>query len=68
MTKTNKISLEDQLLKVGKILVFIRPTVLEGLPEYIKDLTILKAENSSHWVMHDEPDLVISKIKEFMEK
>lgn len=46
--------------------IFVRPTVLEGLTEYVKDLTIVKAENSSHWVMHDEPELVISKIKEFI--
>jgi len=47
---------------------FVRPTVLEGLPEYVKDLTIVKVENSSHWVMHDEPELVITKIKEFIER
>ncbi len=47
---------------------FIRPTVLEGLTEYVEDLIIIKAERSSHWVQNDEPELVISSIKEFMKK
>jgi pimeloyl-ACP methyl ester carboxylesterase len=46
--------------------IFIRPTVLEGLSEFVKDLQILKAEESSHWVMHDEPELVASSIKDFV--
>lgn len=45
---------------------FVRPTILEGLSKYVKDLTIIKAEKSSHWVMHDEPEIVISSIKEFV--
>jgi pimeloyl-ACP methyl ester carboxylesterase len=45
---------------------FVRPLVLEGLPELVKDLKIVKAEHSSHWVMHDDPELVCSSIKEFV--
>jgi pimeloyl-ACP methyl ester carboxylesterase len=47
---------------------FVRPTVLEGLEKYVKNLTIIKAEKSSHWVMHDEPELVASSIKDFIQK
>lgn len=39
--------------------------VLDGLEEYIEDLEIIKAENSSHWVMHDEPELLVSQFKRF---
>jgi pimeloyl-ACP methyl ester carboxylesterase len=46
--------------------IFIRPTVLDGLSEFVKDLQIVKAEESSHWVMHDEPELVASSIKDFV--
>ena len=46
--------------------IFIRPTVLEGLSEFVKDLQIIKAEESSHWVMHDEPELIASSIKDFV--
>jgi len=45
---------------------FVRPIVLEALPEYVENLKIVKAENSSHWIMHDDPELVISSIREFL--
>ena len=45
---------------------FIRPSTLEGLSEYVKNLKIVKAEKASHWVMHDAPDLVSSSIREFV--
>jgi len=45
---------------------FVRPTVLEGLSEFVTNLQIVKAEKSSHWVMHDEPELVTSSIKDFV--
>jgi len=45
--------------------IAVLSTVLDGLPEYVDDLKIIRAENSSHWVMHDEPELVISSFKEF---
>ncbi len=47
---------------------FVRPTVLEGLSEYVKNLKVVRAENSSHWVMHDDPELVNSSIKEFIKE
>ena len=45
---------------------FVRPIVLEGLPEFVKNLQVVKAEKSSHWIMHDEPELVASSIKDFI--
>ena len=45
---------------------FVRPVVLEGLEEHVKDLKIVKLERASHWVMHDAPELVCSNIKEFV--
>lgn len=45
--------------------VAVLPGILDGLSEYVKDLTIVRAEKSSHWVMHDEPDLVVSEFKKF---
>ncbi|MFX1289191.1 MAG: alpha/beta fold hydrolase [Promethearchaeota archaeon] len=45
--------------------IAVLPTVLDGLSDYIDDLKIIRAENSSHWVMHDQPELVISAFKEF---
>jgi len=45
---------------------FVRPLVLDGLEELVKDLKIVRVERSSHWVMHDAPEIVCSSIKEFI--
>jgi len=45
--------------------VAVLPSVLDGLDEYVKDLRIIKAENASHWVMHDVPELIVRTIKNF---
>jgi pimeloyl-ACP methyl ester carboxylesterase len=45
--------------------IAVLSTVLDGLSEYVDDLKIVRAENSSHWVMHDQPELVVSSFKEF---
>ncbi|MEJ2293152.1 MAG: alpha/beta hydrolase [Candidatus Lokiarchaeota archaeon] len=44
------------------------PVILEGLEKYVEDLKILKIPNSSHWIMHEEPELVSTKIIEYLEK
>ena len=46
--------------------VFVLPKVLEGLEDFIKDLKIVRIENASHWVMHDDPELVNSSIQSFL--
>ncbi len=46
--------------------IALTPKILEGLSDYVKDLKIVRVENASHWVMIDEPELVISNIKEFL--
>ena len=45
--------------------IAVLSSVLDGLSNYIDDLKIIRAENSSHWVMHDQPELVVSSFKEF---
>jgi pimeloyl-ACP methyl ester carboxylesterase len=45
--------------------VAVLSSVLDGLPDYVDNLKIIRVENSSHWVMHDRPELVISSLKEF---
>jgi pimeloyl-ACP methyl ester carboxylesterase len=46
---------------------YIKPLVLENLSEYVSDLTIVKSEEASHWVMHDDPETVISSIDQFLQ-
>ena len=47
---------------------FIKPLVLDNLSDYVPDLQIVKSESSSHWVMHDDPERVISSIDAFLQE
>ncbi len=40
---------------------------LEGLEKYVPDLTIKRIPDGSHWVIHEQPGLVNSYIREFIE-
>ena len=40
---------------------------LEGLEDYIDDLTIERIPDGSHWVVHEQPELVNSLIRGFIE-
>ncbi len=39
---------------------------LEGLGEFVPQLTIKRIPNGSHWVIHEEPELVNQFIREFL--
>jgi len=45
--------------------VAVLPSVLDELSNYVSDLKVIRAENASHWVMHDVPELIISSFKEY---
>jgi pimeloyl-ACP methyl ester carboxylesterase len=42
------------------------PGNLKGLGEYINDLTIKRIPDGSHWVIHEQPELVNSLIRDFL--
>jgi hypothetical protein len=44
------------------------PQILDPLDEYVEDLKIVRAENGSHWMMDDEPALIIREIKGFIKE
>jgi len=46
--------------------VALLPQQLEGLSDYVKNLKIIRSENSSHWITNDDFDLIVSSIKEFV--
>ena len=46
--------------------VALLPQQLEGLSDYVKNLKIIRSENSSHWITNDDPDLIVSSITEFV--
>ena len=39
---------------------------LKGLEEYVDDLTIKRIPDGTHWVIHEQPDLVNSLIRDFI--
>lgn len=40
---------------------------LDGLEDYIADLTIKRIPDGTHWVIHEQPELVNSLIRDFIE-
>jgi len=48
---------QDQALLTGN---------LDGLAEYIEDLTVKRIPDGTHWVIHEQPELVNSLIREFI--
>jgi pimeloyl-ACP methyl ester carboxylesterase len=41
---------------------------LEGLEEFVSDLTVKRISDGSHWVVHEKPALVSGLIREFLSK
>lgn len=39
---------------------------LEGLEEYVPDLTVRRIADGTHWVIHEQPTLVAAHIREFL--
>jgi len=49
---------QDQALLTGN---------LEGLGDYVPDLTVRRIPDGSHWVVHEKPDLINAFIRDFAE-
>jgi len=47
--------------------VYLLPSNLNGLEEYVPDLTVKRIKEASHWVIHEKPDVVNSAIREFLQ-
>ena len=41
---------------------------LNGLEQYVPDLTVRRVPDGSHWVVHQQPELINSYIREFIER
>ncbi|MBU2551023.1 MAG: alpha/beta hydrolase [Proteobacteria bacterium] len=48
---------EDEALLIGN---------LEGLDDYVDDLTVRRVPDGTHWVIHEQPDVVNGMIRDFM--
>jgi pimeloyl-ACP methyl ester carboxylesterase len=42
------------------------PNLIEGLDQYIPQLTLEKVEGASHWIIHERPDLVTQRLAAFL--
>jgi pimeloyl-ACP methyl ester carboxylesterase len=48
---------QDQALLTGN---------LDGLEDYVADLTVKRIPDATHWVVHEQPELVNSLIRHFI--
>ncbi|MBN1801053.1 MAG: alpha/beta hydrolase [Candidatus Lokiarchaeota archaeon] len=48
--------------------IFMLPELLDELPDYVKDLKVIRVENSTHWIMNDNPEVVVSSIRNYLLK
>jgi len=44
------------------------PGLLEGLDEYVPKLEIKKVPNATHWIVHEQPQLVAREIEGFLQR
>lgn len=46
--------------------IALPPELIEGLDDYIPQLTLHKINNATHWIIHEQPQLVAGYLKEFL--
>lgn len=46
--------------------VALLPELVEGLDDYVPDLTLEKIPGASHWIVHEQPALVIDRLTRFL--
>ena len=47
--------------------VALPPELIEGLQQYIPELTLEKVEGASHWIVHEQPGFVAGRLANFLE-
>lgn len=46
--------------------VALLPSLVEGLDEYVADLTLERVDDASHWIVHEQPQLVADRLARFL--
>jgi pimeloyl-ACP methyl ester carboxylesterase len=46
--------------------VALLPELIEGLDDYIPNLTLKKVPDATHWVIHEQPQLVAGYVQDFL--
>jgi pimeloyl-ACP methyl ester carboxylesterase len=70
----SKIALPREMLTVdlptlvlwGMKDVALLPSLVEGLDEYVPNLTLEKVDDASHWIVHEQPRLVADRLARFL--
>lgn len=70
----SKIALPREMLTVdlptlvlwGMKDVALLPSLVEGLDEYVPHLTLEKVDDASHWIVHEQPQLVADRLERFL--
>jgi len=44
------------------------PELIDGLDEYVPDLTLEKIHGATHWIIHEQPELVAQRLAHFLSK
>jgi pimeloyl-ACP methyl ester carboxylesterase len=42
------------------------PSLVEGLEEYVPQLTLERVPDATHWIVHEQPQLVIDRLSKFV--
>ena len=46
--------------------IALPPELIDGLDAYIKNLTLIPVEDATHWIIHEQPQLVAGYLKAFL--
>jgi pimeloyl-ACP methyl ester carboxylesterase len=46
--------------------IALPPELIEGLDDYIPQLTLERVEGASHWIIHEQPQLVARRLGQFL--
>jgi epoxide hydrolase 4 len=44
------------------------PELVDGLEDYVRDLTLEKVEGATHWIIHERPQFVAQRIGDFLRR
>lgn len=46
--------------------IALPPALLNGLDEFVPQMTLKRIEGATHWIVHEQPDLVAACLQEFL--
>lgn len=46
----------------------LHPELVDGLEDYIKNLSVKKVDDASHWIVHEQPRRVIAMLDDFLQQ